>query len=370
MKNLVRGIDCARLVLSRLALKVILRHSSGIVQTVIFAPSLAWRTPLFQRPHQLARALAHQGTRVFFMEPGPSRRAPLFRRLNDQLYLCNVTTRAFRAIHKPLVYLLTWNRHYRAGFESPRVIYDFLDSLEVCIGDPVQVRREHDDLLRTARLVLTTSETLYQQAQMIRNDALLCPNGVDYAHFAISGQRRDQPPDDLAPLLAQGKPMIGYYGALARWFDYPLVEAVATSRPDLVFILIGLDYDGSLKASGLLNLPNVHWLGLRNYSDLPRYLHSFDVAMIPFELNTITHATSPLKLFEYLAGGKPVVVTPMQESLRYEGVLVASSPGEFSRQLDRALELRSSPDYLALIDRVARENTWEVRARHILEALQ
>ena len=164
--------------------------------------------------------------------------------------------------------------------------------------------------------------------------------------------------------------MIGYYGALARWFDYPLVEAVATSRPDLVFILIGLDYDGSLKASGLLNLPNVHWLGLRNYSDLPRYLHSFDVAMIPFELNTITHATSPLKLFEYLAGGKPVVVTPMQESLRYEGVLVASNPGEFSRQLDRALELRSSPDYLALIDRVARENTWEVRARHILEALQ
>ncbi len=369
MKNLYRTYDWARLILSRLALKAILRRSESVTQTVIFAPSLPWRGPLFQRPQQLALALARQGVRVFYMEPGPSRRAPLFRRLNDQLYLCNVTPYAFRAIQKPLVYLLTWNRHHRAGFESPRVIYDFLDSLDVCVGDPVQIQREHDELVLSSRLVLTTAEGLYLQVRTVRDDVLLCPNGVDYEHFTAARHQKT-PPDDLAPILAKGIPIIGYYGALARWFDYRLFSAVAGSRPDLNFVLIGLDYDGSLNPSGLLDLPNVHWLGQKPYADLPCYLHFFDVATIPFELSHITHTTSPLKLFEYMAGGKPVVATPMQESLRFEGVLTASNPDEFSTQLDHALTLNSSPDYQATIDSVARSNTWEARARQIIEALK
>ena len=79
---------------------------------------------------------------------------------------------------------------------------------------------------------------------------------------------------------------------------------------------------------------------------------------------------SPLKVFGYMAAGKPVVITPMHESMRYEGVLVAETAQDFSEQIDRALALREDPQYLAVLDRVARQNTWDVRARQILDALR
>jgi len=121
--------------------------------------------------------------------------------------------------------------------------------------------------------------------------------------------------------------------------------------------------------SGIQNVKNVHWLGVRSHTQLPQYLKYFDVATIPFKLNKITHSTSPVKLFEYMAGGKPVVTTAMHESSRCEGVIVTESPEDFVRKLDEALQRRTDPVYLDLIDRLARENTWDVRAQQILEAL-
>src|SRR5205823_3980007 len=100
-----------------------------------------------------------------------------------------------------------------------------------------------------------------------------------------------------------------------------------------------------------------------------RYLRHFDVATIPFVLNDITHATSPLKLFEYMAGHKPVVITAMHESMRYPGVLVANDAGTFAARLDEALRLGRDAGYRERIDRVARANTWDCRARQLLEAL-
>ncbi|MGE5224560.1 MAG: glycosyltransferase, partial [Omnitrophica WOR_2 bacterium] len=177
-------------------------------------------------------------------------------------------------------------------------------------------------------------------------------------------------PDDLAPIVAGRKPVIGYYGALAKWFDYDLLKKVAGLRPDLSFVLIGMDYDGSLKHSRVLEVPNIAWLGQKSYEELPAYLRFFDVATIPFQLNEITHSTSPLKLFEYMAGGKPVVITPMQESMRYDGVLVAHDAAEFSEKIDQALRLKEDPEYLRRIDCVALDNTWERRAAQLLEALK
>ena len=217
---------------------------------------------------------------------------------------------------------------------------------------------------------MATADRLYRDALTARPDCKWCPNGVDYEHFARARDRKaGLPPQAMAPVLAAGKPIIGYCGALARWFDYDLVGAVAAQRQDLAFVLIGPDYDHTLVGSGLYRLPNVTWLGPRPYSDLPQFLRYFDAAMIPFRLNPITHATSPLKLFEYMASGKPAVITPMQESMRYRAVLVGRNVAEFSARLDEALALAKDPAYLAAIDQVARENTWDARALTILEAL-
>jgi glycosyltransferase involved in cell wall biosynthesis len=113
----------------------------------------------------------------------------------------------------------------------------------------------------------------------------------------------------------------------------------------------------------------VHWLGRKPYADLAAYLRWFDVATIPFKLENLTHAISPVKLFEYFAGGKLVVATPMDETCQYPDVLLAEGANDFASKLDEALKLKDDPTMLELIDRVARQNTWEVRARALLDQL-
>jgi glycosyltransferase involved in cell wall biosynthesis len=246
------------------------------------------------------------------------------------------------------------------------VIYEYIDDLEVFPHDLREMQRYHQIMCRDANIVVTTARKLYDQVKPIRPDALLNPNAVDYEHFAPARSKDIPVPDELRPIVEKRQPVIGYYGALARWFDYNLLKAVAALRPNYQFVLIGLDYDHTLTPSRLLEMPNVYWLGVKPYQELPKYLAHFNVAMIPFVISEITHSTSPIKLFEYMAGQKPVVVTPMKESLHTPGILAGRTPHEFARSLDEALKLQSDPSYLELSDKVAQENTWDARARQIL----
>lgn len=336
----------------------------------LFLPSLQWRGGdghLFQRPHHLAQALARAGGLVIFLE-SPSNSSSLpFEILEPGLVLSRLPLEAFWTVTSLWQYALTWNMPFLLGFESPALIYDVVDDLGAFRGDPRLLSEDHQRALSQARLVLATSRKLHTEVSRVRPDVLLCPNGVEYEHFAAASGGL---PDDLRRVIARGKRVVGYYGALARWFNYELMVEVAQLRPDLEFVLIGTDHDGTLESGGLLNLPNVTFLGARPYLRLPDYLAFFDAAIIPFCLNSVTHATSPLKLFEYMAAGKPVVITPMQESLHYPGVLPAATAVEFSNRLDQAFNLGRSPQYLEQIRAVALQNSWEKRAIQILDAVR
>ena len=342
---------------------------------IIFPPSLNWHSQLFQRPQQLAVALAKQGALVFYIQAVNRTRATaenpnlVLEQISERLYLCSIPVGAFWFLKNPITYLLTWNAKYIAAFSSPRVIYDVVDEIQAFEGNPDQMIRRHQELLQRAEWVLTTAERLYKKVLQVRQDVILCPNGVDYDFFYQTKDQTTTPPPDILPILALNKPIIGYYGALAHWFDFDLLKAVANMRNDLSFILIGPEIDGSLQQSQALQLSNIHWLGVRSYMQIPQYLRCFDAAMIPFHLNDVTHATSPLKLFEYMAGGRPVVITAMEESLRFPGVIVANEPADFAHKLDQALQLRFDHNYLQLIDQVAQHNTWEIRAQQIFKAL-
>jgi glycosyltransferase involved in cell wall biosynthesis len=277
---------------------------------------------------------------------------------------------AFIVLERPLVYVLTWNGDYVTAFKDPRVIYDYVDDINVFYGNREEIAGYHKKLIQNAGLVLVTAQTLYNGIAPNRPDAVYCPNGVEYEHFAVSrGDLHPSPPPDLAPIVASGKPIIGYYGALARWFDYDLLKQVAGLKEACSFVLIGPDYDGTVRSSGIEACGNIHWLGVKTYQDLPLYLHYFDVAIIPFILSDITHAVSPLKLFEYMAGGKPIVATPMYECIQYTGVLFATGPAEFAQQIDTALSLGRDRDYRTCIDQLAQENTWDARALTILNKI-
>jgi glycosyltransferase involved in cell wall biosynthesis len=350
-------------------LQEILAQHETARDVIIFAPSVDWNLPLFQRPHQLALAFARSGCLVFFCEPPHSGAyAQGFHAITPGLYVANVPIASFQVIASPLVFVLSYNVFDIACLDRARCVYDYIDELDVFPGERQVLEQHHHHLLRTATLVLATAERLWQQVKDVRQDALLCPNGVDYHFIRRTIATTSHPPDDLVPALQSAACVIGYYGALADWFDYELVMRAATARPEYAFVLIGPNYDGSLGKSQIRNVKNIFWLGPRPYAELPRYLKYFDVATIPFKLNEITHSTSPIKLFEYMAGGKPVVTTAMHESSRFAGVLVAETPEDYVDKLDEALKLRTDPEYLNIIDRVAQENTWDARAQQILTA--
>jgi len=191
----------------------------------------------------------------------------------------------------------------------------------------------------------------------------LVTNGVVYEHFR---DIEDIIPKEMEEAVSQKKPIIGYYGALASWFDYDLVKAIAKMRKDWNIVLIGWDYDGSLSKSGLNDISNIHFISSVPYEKLPTYAQWFDICTIPFKINEVTLSTSPVKLFEYMALGKPIVTTAMPECKKYRSVIIAeNNTKDFVKKIEVGLKLRGNAKYEELLKKEALENTWEKKAEDI-----
>ncbi len=335
---------------------------------IVFLPSIGWNISLVQRPHHLARVLARRGYVVVFDCSNAADAVDGFREVERNLFLFRGEPRSLHAIPNPLLWAFPYNVHAADAFPAgARVIYDWIDDLEVFPYDPAMLARNHERALERAAFVLCVARGLHERALPKRPDALYVPNGVEYERFAAPAA----PPKDqaLARFLSGGGPVAGYYGALARWFDAPLLEAVARENSDWRFVLIGQELDQSLAREPLRKRENVLWLGPRDYESLPGYLASFDVATIPFRINPITLATSPLKLFEYFAGGKPVVTTPMPECEAFPEVEIAKDASAFSEALARAREKGRDARFRERLRALGRANSWDARADVILAAL-
>jgi glycosyltransferase involved in cell wall biosynthesis len=150
------------------------------------------------------------------------------------------------------------------------------------------------------------------------------------------------------------------------------MREVVRACPDWEFVFIGVNYDESLIRSGILDsgLANLHWLGMKPYDELFHYVWRFDVGIIPFKVNDITLATSPIKLFEYMACAKPVVSTALPECKEYPGVFIAETTEQFIERLHWALHARTDEVYLRTIDQVAQQNTWDQLAEAIIARLE
>ena len=335
-------------------------------QRIIFAPTQPWDNKMFQRPQQMARALAQEGALVFYMQPDRSI-PPLFTEIEDRLILCRTPADAFRVITDAFVYVLPWNIPLLAYFSSPRVIYDYLDDLSVFPGDPQRIRRDHGDMLLKADLVLAASERLRQEAASLRADSLLCPNGVNYPLFAVNATVT---PEDLMPILAAGNPIIGYHGLFNKAVDYELLKTLAQKKTNCSFVLIGADQDQSLQNSDLLTRPNIYWLETKAYNDLPQYVSQFKIGIIPYLSNKATNATLPIKLLEYYAAGKPAVVPLLEECSRVPDVLIAATSEDWLEKIDQALIFADDLSHKDHLQTISRQYTWDVHAENIIKRLQ
>ncbi len=356
-------------------LKKLLAEREGKVKGIIvYPPTVDWNIPLFQRPQQLALELSKSGY-LFFFSTGKNEydRVDGFRKVNDNCYVTNQYDLLIKELSGFILLLSSTNlvvhlEDVARMKNKSMVVYDYIDEIhrDISKSNVDHAFRRHEYMKKHADVFIATADNLYNEALESRaRDTYLIPNGVDYNHFHI---RRNPAgiPLDLARILERKKPVIGYYGALAKWFDYELIKKVAAERPDYEIVLIGWDYDGSLHGQVLDEYRNIHYLGAKDYSILPQYAVWFDVATIPFVLNEITASTSPIKVFEYMALGTPIVTTDLRECRKYGSVLIGKNHEEFIKKLDEALQLKDDQDYLALLDKEAGENTWDKRAQEII----
>jgi glycosyltransferase involved in cell wall biosynthesis len=158
-----------------------------------------------------------------------------------------------------------------------------------------------------------------------------------------------------------------------------VINSAIEGLPDDVYVLVhicqgnyavGPDYDGlTVAKSGIREYRNIHWLGPKDYRALPAYLAAFDVATIPFQVTKALQAVSPIKLFEYMAGGRPIVSTDLLECRKYPVTLIARTQEEWVAQLRRAVQLRHDEEYLARVRATALDNTWVARAESLVGAM-
>ena len=174
--------------------------------------------------------------------------------------------------------------------------------------------------------------------------------------------------NNFREILARGRPVLCYYGALAEWIDYELLRQLAASgRYSLV--LIGVKYDASFDRE-LHGVEGLDYLGPRDYPVLKYYAKAADVLILPFQVNEVTRATSPVKLFEYMALRKPIVSTDIDECRACRSVLIGQTRTDFLRKLEQALTLRGDESYLSLLDAEARANDWSEKAGEVVKGLK
>jgi glycosyltransferase involved in cell wall biosynthesis len=339
---------------------------------VIFLPSVGWEIANTQRTNHMAREFAKQGYVAIFDSTNSFDDVNGFKEIEPNLFLFRGPDKILSEIARPILWAYTYNFDRTGAYgSSARTVYDWIDDLDVFQFDRTFLEKTHARALKEAHVVMSVARCLHERAVTARPDALYVPNGVDYDHFA--GKAIETLDDsDIEPAWLKGRPLAGYYGAMAEWFDYDLLDAVATLRPDWNFLLIGPMFDNSLSERGrsLLKHSNVRWIGPRDYQKLPGYLQLFDAATIPFAINDITLATSPLKLFEYFAGGKPVIATPMPECAAFPEVHIARNTEEFSAALDRALIEGQDVRFRESLHTLGRENSWAARVQLVLEHLE
>lgn len=237
-----------------------------------------------------------------------------------------------------------------------RVIYHCADDYASVSGFPPALRALEEQLCRRADLVITTSLTLCEERRRFNSNTRWVANGADVSHFAQDARA-------AADMTQMPRPVVGFIGGLSEWVDVELIARLARARRTVTFVLVG---PVGIDLSALEELSNVRLLGPRPYASLPKYLAAMDVALIPFKHDRVTYHADPIKAYEYLASGVPVVATDLPALRRLAPVIhLATSPDEFATAIDAALAESRDPLRRAARRAESQKHSWASRFAEI-----
>lgn len=345
-----------------------------------------------QRPQHLAMALAAKGHRVFYISnnfvdsAGPGFKVDalddsgrLFQvNLNlagvPQIYHAMPNSEQVESIKSSLSALLGWTRSTRCMsfvqhpywltpaqcLPNSKLVYDCMDHHGGFEDNAVDILEGERELIERADLLVVTSQWLHDELSPRARNIAMVRNATEYDHFCT-------PP---AKVFSDGKgrKIIGYYGAIAEWFDVELLRRVALDNPDALILMIGRDTANV--AAQLQGLDNVRFVGEVPYAELPYWLHAFDVCLLPFKIIPLTLATNPVKVYEYLSAGKAVVSVDLPELSQFEGLVrLAADHDEYLAQVRLALAEAAENGELGARQAFASKQTWLHRAATLDSAL-
>jgi len=243
-----------------------------------------------------------------------------------------------------------------AGHMDERaIVYDCMDELSKFRGAPPELVRRERELLAVADVVFAGGPKMCQAKRPFNSNSYSYGCGVDIAHFGKARHARTKVPKDLAALDG---PVLGYIGVVDERLDYDLIRDLAERNSAWNVVIVGPWT--KVDPASFPQRPNLHWLGGRDYSVLPAYAKRFDVCLMPFARNEATEYINPTKALEYMATGRPIVSTAIEDVvLQFDDVVsVASSPADFLVRCERALS-GADESRIKLGLKRARQNSWE-----------
>lgn len=243
--------------------------------------------------------------------------------------------------------------------DGMKKVYDLMDLYEGFHDARKELVEGERELISSSDIVLCTADSLYEYGKKLNKNIHLVKNGCDCECF--SNVSRNGILDGLS-----GRPVVGYFGAISSWLDVDLLEYVVRENQNKDFVFLGSINTKNVRK--LYHFKNVFFLGEVEYMSLTGYLGYFDVCIIPFVLNDLIKNTNPVKFYEYISSGKPVVSVRLPELEEYSDICyLASTKEEFSKYIGEALK-----EEKGLVERrkkVAKENSWEERVREIVKII-
>jgi hypothetical protein len=328
-------------------------------KTILYPPTINWRLE-WQRPQQILKAFSNQGYISIFCDNADRNEKETVFKYSDNFYVC--TNQYFKNHCKDrkdtIIYLTMPNTFgYKTHLKNPIIWYDIIDHEKIFEHVP-NFAIDHKKAIYSADFVTATAKTLMDKTRKIREDIIYMPNACDWDYFSqnhLNGRKTGR---------------VGFVGCLGGWLDYKLIYNIIKDMQDIQFLFVGRIYaepiyDIILK---LRRFKNFRYLGIKNYNELLKIYGLVDAMIIPFKLNDVTDDVSPIKMFEYLAGGMPVISTNFKEIQQDYPILIANNEIEFKEKIIEGMNKDSK--YRNELKEYAKQESWNERIKPIIEKIK